>query len=78
MAEARDAGDGVQLTAREVEVLRLVTDGRSDRAIGVALFISQQTASTHVRNILRKLAVPSRTAAAMAAIQQGLIERTPG
>ncbi len=52
------------LTARELEVLRLVAGGLSDRQIAEALFISYATARTHVARILAKLGVTSRTAAA--------------
>jgi DNA-binding CsgD family transcriptional regulator len=52
------------LTARELEVLRLVTDGRSNRQIADALGISENTAGVHVSNILGKLGVVSRTEAA--------------
>jgi DNA-binding CsgD family transcriptional regulator len=52
------------LTARERDVLRLVADGRTNRQIAEALFISPKTASVHVSNILAKLAVSTRTEAA--------------
>ena len=65
--------NAISLTSREVEVLRLLTDGRSDRAIAAALFISPRTASAHVGRILTKLEVQSRTAAAAHAIRYGLI-----
>lgn len=52
------------LTERELEVLRLLAAGRSNREIGESLFISPKTASVHVSNILTKLDVSSRTAAA--------------
>ncbi|MCU0283068.1 MAG: response regulator transcription factor [Candidatus Nanopelagicales bacterium] len=52
------------LTPREREVLGLVAAGRSNGQIAEALFISVKTASVHVSNILAKLGVPSRTAAA--------------
>jgi ATP/maltotriose-dependent transcriptional regulator MalT len=55
------------LTDRELDVLRLVTDGRTNREIGATLFISPKTASVHVSNILAKLGVDSRTAAAATA-----------
>jgi DNA-binding NarL/FixJ family response regulator len=55
---------GDLLTPRELEVLRLVARGRSNGQIAAALFISVKTASVHVSNILAKLGVPSRTAAA--------------
>jgi predicted ATPase/DNA-binding CsgD family transcriptional regulator len=52
------------LTPREVEVLRLIREGKSNREIGEALFISERTAQTHVQHILNKLGVNSRAAAA--------------
>jgi DNA-binding NarL/FixJ family response regulator len=66
---AADAG----LTRRESDVLRLLVDGLSDREIGEALFISHRTAMTHVANILGKLALDSRTAAAAYALRNGLV-----
>jgi predicted ATPase/DNA-binding CsgD family transcriptional regulator/Tfp pilus assembly protein PilF len=62
----------VGLTKREREVLRLIVEGQSDKEIGEALFISHRTAMTHVLNILNKLGVNSRTAAAAWAIRNGL------
>jgi DNA-binding CsgD family transcriptional regulator/tetratricopeptide (TPR) repeat protein len=61
------------LTERELEVLALVADGRSNREIGEALFISGKTASVHISNILRKLGVTSRVQAATAAHRLGLV-----
>jgi DNA-binding CsgD family transcriptional regulator len=59
------AGGGeLGLTERELEVLRLVTAGRSNREIAAELFISPKTASVHVSNILGKLGVASRGEAA--------------
>ena len=58
----REAGPG--LTERELEVLRLVALGRSNKEIAAELFISPKTASVHVSNILGKLAVSTRTEAA--------------
>ena len=60
------------LTAREVEVLRLVAAGRSNRDIAAELFISAKTASVHVSNILAKLNAASRTEAAAIAHRAGL------
>ncbi len=65
-------GDG-GLTAREVEVLRLVADGLTNRAIAERLFIAPKTASVHVSNILAKLDVSTRTQAAAAARSRGLL-----
>jgi non-specific serine/threonine protein kinase len=57
------------LTAREVEVLRLLVEGKSNQEIATVLFISPHTASNHVRNILSKLGLESRTAAAAYAVR---------
>jgi DNA-binding NarL/FixJ family response regulator len=65
------------LTEREMEVLSLLADGRTNRQIGETLFISPKTASVHVSNILAKLGVQSRTAAAARAHQLRLFERPP-
>jgi predicted ATPase/DNA-binding CsgD family transcriptional regulator len=61
------------LTAREVEVLRLLVAGRSNPEIAAALYISRDTARTHVANILGKLGVKSRTEAADYAHRHQLI-----
>jgi len=61
------------LTAREAEVLRLLTDGLTNRQIGRALFISEKTASVHVSNILGKLGATTRTEAVALARRQGLL-----
>jgi predicted ATPase/DNA-binding CsgD family transcriptional regulator len=60
-----------ELTPRELEILRLLTDGLSDREIAETLFISPRTVSGHVTNLLGKLRVESRTAAATLAIRRG-------
>src|SRR5262249_48806336 len=60
------------LTAREVDVLRLVADGKTNRQIADELFISTKTASTHVSNLLMKLGVENRAAAGAAARRLGL------
>jgi DNA-binding CsgD family transcriptional regulator len=67
------ATKNLALTAREAEVLRLLTDGLTNRQIGRALFISDKTASVHVSNILGKLGATTRTEAAALARQQGLL-----
>ena len=56
------------LTPREYEVLTLVADGRSNREIGAALFISDRTVARHLTNIYNKIDVTSRTQAARYAI----------
>jgi DNA-binding CsgD family transcriptional regulator len=60
------------LTARELEVLRLVASGRTNREIAAALFVTQRTAATHITHILAKLGVESRTEAAAWAVRYGL------
>jgi DNA-binding CsgD family transcriptional regulator/tetratricopeptide (TPR) repeat protein len=81
---AGHAGDGqiperdrLGLTAREFEVLRLVSAGRSNREIAGELFISAKTASVHVSNILGKLGVASRGEAAAAAHRLRLFDSLP-
>ncbi len=61
----------VGLTQQEIEVLQQVARGLGDREIGYELGIGQRTVSTHVANLLTKLAVPSRSAAAAAAVRMG-------
>lgn len=63
-----------KLTAREVEVLRLVARGMGNREIGSQLFISENTVKNHVRNILEKLQLHTRMEAAMYAVRQKLID----
>jgi ATP/maltotriose-dependent transcriptional regulator MalT len=60
------------LSARELEVLRLIARGSSNREIASALVISEHTVARHVQNIFRKLGVPSRTAASAFAYEHGL------
>jgi DNA-binding CsgD family transcriptional regulator len=61
------------LTARELEVLRLVAAGRSNRAIAAELVISEHTVARHLQNIFRKLDVASRTAASAFAYEHDLV-----
>jgi DNA-binding NarL/FixJ family response regulator len=61
------------LSAREVEVLRLLVAGMSNPEIAAALFISSRTVTTHVSNIFAKLGVESRTAATRVAIERELL-----
>jgi DNA-binding CsgD family transcriptional regulator len=67
------AADRHGLTERELEVLRLLADGHTNRQIAQELFISAKTVSTHVSNILTKLAVPGRVQAATAAHRLNLL-----
>ncbi|MGW2314859.1 response regulator transcription factor, partial [Actinomadura luteofluorescens] len=66
------SGPLASLTGREREVLKLVAEGRNNREIAAALFISPKTASVHVSNILGKLNVSSRTQAAAVAHREGI------
>lgn len=61
------------LTAREVEVLRLISSGLSNQAIAERLYISEHTVHRHVANTLAKLDVPSRSAAVAQAAKLGLL-----
>jgi DNA-binding NarL/FixJ family response regulator len=61
------------LTQRELEVLHLVARGETDQGIAQRLNVSRRTISCHVSNILAKLDVRSRTAAAMTAARIGLL-----
>ena len=61
------------LTPREVDVLRLLVAGRSDRQIGTELFIGHRTAQDHVSNVIAKLGVANRTEAAAVAVRDGLV-----
>ncbi len=62
------------LSAREVDVLRLVADGRSNREVGEVLFISQNTVANHVRAILQKTGCANRAEAAVYAARHQLLE----
>jgi ATP/maltotriose-dependent transcriptional regulator MalT len=65
--------DTVGLTTRELEVLRLISSGLSNQAIGERLCISEHTVHRHVANTLSKLGVPSRSAAVAQAAKLGLL-----
>jgi DNA-binding CsgD family transcriptional regulator len=62
-----------ELTARELEVLRLVAQGMSDAEIAERLVVSQHTVHRHVANVRTKLRLPSRAAAVAYAARAGLI-----
>ena len=74
MSRKRDTSeDDVPLTNRELQVLRHIALGLSNREIGQSLNISIETVKEHVQNILRKLDTPDRTAAAVWAVKKGLV-----
>lgn len=62
-----------RLTSREIDVLRLLAQGLSNKEIAHSLYIGEKTVKTHVSNIPAKLGVPSRTQAALYAVQTGLV-----
>jgi DNA-binding NarL/FixJ family response regulator len=63
-----------ELSSREVDVLRLVATGRSNREIGAELFISGHTVANHMRSILRKTGAANRTEAAGYAYRHSLLD----
>jgi len=65
------------LTEREITVLRLVADGKTNKEIANVLDLSEKTVKNHVRNIFHKLHVYDRTQAAILAIRKGIIELEP-
>jgi predicted ATPase/DNA-binding CsgD family transcriptional regulator len=72
-AAPRPPAPAYGLTQREREVLQLLADGRSNPEIAAALFLSRKTVAHHVENILAKLDVDSRAAAAALAVRQHLV-----
>lgn len=62
------------LTRREREVLQLMAEGKSNRAIGESLFISEKTVKNHVSSILQKLSVQDRTQAVVISIKNGWVK----
>ncbi len=65
-----------RLTERELEVLELVAEGMSNREIAEKLYISENTAKNHVRNILEKLHTHTRTEAVTCAVRERILDIT--
>jgi NarL family two-component system response regulator LiaR len=65
----------IELTDRELDVLRLIADGQKNAAIALKLVISEKTVKNHVSNILSKLHLADRTQAAVYAWRQGIVRR---
>lgn len=61
------------LTGRELDVLKLIVAGKSNKEIGAGLAISEATVKTHINSLLSKLAVSDRTQAATTALQRGIV-----
>ena len=64
---------GPDLTPREMDVLKLIVAGKSNKEIGRELFISEATVKTHINSLLSKLGVSDRTQAATTALQRGIV-----
>ena len=71
--EVEENKERIQLTDRELDVLRLIVDGYSNQEISEKLFVSIHTAKAHVCNILQKLSVDDRTQAAIKALKDGIV-----
>jgi two-component system, NarL family, response regulator LiaR len=76
MREVRTPDSSQALTEREIDVLRLLAQGKANKEIALELVIGEKTVKTHVSNILMKLGVQSRTQAALYAAQRGMVTLT--
>jgi NarL family two-component system response regulator LiaR len=70
---AAEEAEVARLTPRELEVLRLIAQGKANRDIASELVVSEKTVKTHVSNILAKLHLADRTQAALYAVRQRLV-----
>jgi DNA-binding NarL/FixJ family response regulator len=68
-----DDQDPRKLTMREIEVLRLLTEGKTNQGIGAALGISEKTVEKYLDSMFKKLGVNSRVDAAVRAVREGII-----
>jgi DNA-binding NarL/FixJ family response regulator len=73
-AEAKQAVPSPRLTSRELEVLKLVAQGMSNKEIAAELYISENTVKNHVRNILEKLHLHSRMEAVVYAVREKILD----
>jgi two-component system response regulator DegU len=71
--EVKFVAEKTPLTRREAEVLRLMAEGKSNKAIGEQLFISEKTVKNHVSSILQKMEVDDRTQAVINSIKRGWV-----
>jgi DNA-binding NarL/FixJ family response regulator len=74
--QAAKPADAIDLTPREIEVLRLMAQGRSNKQIATELVITERTTKFHVSSILAKLEAANRTEAVKIAAQRGLVKLT--
>ncbi len=72
-----EAMEAERLTARELDVLRLLAQGERNREIAATLGLAEPTVKIHVNNLLRKLQAKDRTEAAVIALKRGLVHLTP-
>jgi DNA-binding NarL/FixJ family response regulator len=72
VARSRDNSSALDLTKRELEILRLLASGRNQSQIAAALVIAERTVATHIQHILAKLGVHSRAQAVAVAHRRGL------
>jgi len=68
-----DQGNVSSLSEREIDVLKLIVEGKSNQEIAQALYLSTNTIKTHVRGIMNKLSVDDRVQAAVIALRSGLV-----
>ncbi len=69
----KDVGDGTALTPREIEVLKLLSEGLANEEIAERLEVNVETVKHHVKHILTKIGVEQRVQAALWAVRQGLV-----
>ena len=78
MSTLRESGSPAGLTARELDVVALIGEGRANKEIALQLGIGERTARTHVSNILRKLGLTSRTQLALWAVRERVVRVETG
>lgn len=64
----------ILLSPREIQIIKLVAKGLSNKEIAAQLYLSELTVKTHLRNIFKKLEITDRTSAAIIALRDGLFE----